>query len=389
MRTLTKLLALAAPLCVLYVLTLTTNETNAPIARPEPTAKPSHGPSGVVSMDVPRPPPSKQPEKLFAMYGGRRNIVVRPLSGIDWKSWSPENPPLPPKDLQWSLPPKDKPFALPYTPDVSNPETFKRSVSSAADALGMTEAVRKGLGPKERLDLVVKLVSERVHYAYVDDPPYRKLHPGKLGCDDFWMLGEGDCDKYADLVVLLWVMFDTEKPLKNVFVRTDNDSWPLFRRRIRHAWNKIIVLLPTHAEVAFFDVTFADNGGQLEGREGTHWDADSFHFNLAQEVMDDEEQADILEERLASTLDTKTRLPLLKEFSSNGHVQKNEKQFLLVADEFERLGGQFSRSTLVHRAEIACKHGDVQAAKRDWDQLLRRHEEKDFLGVTTVPSCLK
>jgi len=168
-----------------------------------------------------------------------------------------------------SVPIPSSPVALPESLDpwmvkvsISNPDRFHSEVLTLADRLGYGRERIARLKPRELVELSSKIVGKKLRYHDVDhDRTFIEEYGKDLPVDDYFHIGKGDCDKYADLTIAIFNLLKPPDPrLRNVHLTRNFGG-----NALRHAWVAIVVPeSPGKISMSHIDPTNADNGGQLE-----------------------------------------------------------------------------------------------------------------------------
>jgi tetratricopeptide (TPR) repeat protein len=159
-------------------------------------------------------------------------------------------------------------------------ERFRDEVFAESRRLGFDADAIGTLSPRESVIHAIDVVTSRLEFALVDSKAFREKYSARLfpEVDLYFHEGEGDCDKYRDLVKAVFALFREMSParLSNVHVVSQGFGG----KDVPHAWNAVVLALPgERLEVAHVDPTWYDGGGDLAATE-EHVSAATFRLSF-------------------------------------------------------------------------------------------------------------
>lgn len=163
---------------------------------------------------------------------------------------------------------------------------FRDEVLAASAALGVDAEAIPLLSPREAVVHAIDVVTSRLEFALVDSKEFAEKYPARLfpDIDVYFHEGEGDCDKYRDLVKAVFVLFREMAPERLANVRVVSQGFG--GNDLPHAWNAVLLALPGgRIEVAHVDPTFYDGGGDLAAT-AEHVSASTFRLSFLFRIGD-------------------------------------------------------------------------------------------------------
>jgi len=154
---------------------------------------------------------------------------------------------------------------LGYSVRIKNKKEFERMFWKEAAKLGLDANKFQKMDVAEAIKAVVDIIGSRFTYHNVDEDLLFINKYGKyLPIEDYFRLGLGDCDKYADATI---AAFKIIKPLnfklQNIYLTREE----LGGNIELHAWVAVVIIQPNWIILSHIDPTFADNGAELEATD--------------------------------------------------------------------------------------------------------------------------
>lgn len=210
-----------------------------------------------------------------------------------------------------------------YGTKVSNPERFNQEVLDVARDIGYTIEEISVLEPYQLIGLSADIVGKKLLFRYVDeDPDFIKEHGKNLPIDDYFHIGKGDCDKYADLTIATYNLLkkiNLNPKTKNVYLTRDFlDNTPDHFRDL-----VVIPMLQHHIYLTPIDTTRVDLGGKL-GASFVHVNPKYSEFRFFQVMEDYVRSNQIIDSLLVKETDNIKKKKLLSEKKYN--LEKLEEQ---------------------------------------------------------------
>jgi hypothetical protein len=137
-------------------------------------------------------------------------------------------------------------------PRIRNPDKFRSQVLETASSIGYKEEDFKNLVARAAIMAAVKIVDKKIKYFDVDgDANFTKKYGEHLPHDEYFDIGEGDCDKYSALTQAIFQMIKEGNPhLNNVYVASS-----IFGNPQLHEWNTVFVARKDRLDFSQIDPT--------------------------------------------------------------------------------------------------------------------------------------
>ena len=199
---------------------------------------------------------------------------------------------------------------------VSNPDRFHNEVLQLSNEIGYSRKRLSQLKPSELIRLSVDIVGNRLEYFDVDkDDEFIRKHGKNLPVDDYFHIGKGDCDKYANLTIATYNFLksmDSNPNNRNVYLTRNFGGDGGF-----HAWISVVAAKsPNQIFVSHIDPTYHDNNGELEA-DLEHVNPDHFEFSALHWMGRYRQSNQIIDNLLTTETNDDEKAELLSDRASN------------------------------------------------------------------------
>lgn len=155
-------------------------------------------------------------------------------------------------------------------PRINDQKNFERIVLEEAAKLGHSEEELNCLSLEKAVKMAMDITASRMTPHLVDnDKEFSKKYGVDISHDEYFEIGLGDCDKYANIAIGIFDILKEKNPnLKNAYL--SNSS--LGGRSQLHEWNSLIILKEDSILLSHLDPMWYDSDNVLE--------AFKYHINL-------------------------------------------------------------------------------------------------------------
>jgi hypothetical protein len=314
---------------------------------------------------------AQAPKRLGDAYPLER-IILTTLKDAHFEQL-PEKPVPVPQDLAETL--KNH---YTYAVKLEDPAGFERDILAELAKRGIPEDRIAGLGPRRLVELSYTIICDRLTYHLVDNDKEFKDGKGNIRPIDYYFRrGKGDCDKYRDLTIAAYNILKARAPAAtNLYLGSQELGGEFFM----HAWPTAILLFPDKAEIAHFDPTFHDGGGQLEGKAGQHHMPDRFHARVFSAVKDLDRAIACFSAALAKAREAQDRAELYRERAFCEYL-KNDCEAVLrtrAAFESERLK-PFHDAILYYAGQALSRAGRRDESWKARQELVEKYPDSIWI----------